>query len=928
MATLREPGAVAVDAEGNVYIADTENNAVRRIDAQTQTISLVAGTGMPGYSGDNGPAGNAMLCAPRGLAFDTAQNLLIADSCNDAIRQVDAGGTITTIAGTGPGVRNTSVGGSVGDGGPASVATLADPTGLTVDGAGNIYVTDTGNQRVRRINGASHVISTVAGNGTAGYTNDGGLAAQAELNGPEGIAVDRTGAVYIADTGNNVIRRVDPASGKITTYAGGAAVSGGDTLGDGGPALSAVLNSPSGLAIDSTGSLYIADSGDDLIRKVDPSTGVITIVAGIDPIRWKTITSTEPPLTLSGDGSALDADILSPLSIAFGANNVLYIADTGNDVVRSIDLSTPFLSFLTGSSAVLTLTNSTGGTLNFASPTVAGANQSNFTISSNTCNQALSAGASCQVQISFTGASAGTQQASLALSTTDGTIAAGVTMEALGEMSGQLVVSPAVLTMTAAPGQTSASSTVSITNATGAATSVGMPMLVGAGASQFLINSSNCPAVLESSGSCSLSVLFVPAASGSYTAGISIPGAATTVDLSGFAVSSTTGSAPAPTPITPAPPTGQPLQFVPVEPCRVADTRSSAGALGGPIVAAGATRTFDIPQSACNIPANAAAYSLNVTALPMKGLNYLSIWPAGEPKPYVSTLNSDGRIKANAVIVGAGLSGGVSVYVSDASHVVLDIDGYFVPAGSAAAGLDFYPVTPCRLVDTRSAAASLAGPSLDDNETRSFPLLAGACNLPSSAQAYSLNFTVVPHGAFGYLSVWPTGHDQPFVSTLNAFTGTVTSNAAIVPAGTNGDVSVFVTDETDLIIDVNGYFASPGANGLSLYTITPCRVLDTRSNGGKPFNGKIAIPVETSSCALPPTASAYVANATLLAPQPVNFLALWPDGDPQPLVSTLNSFDAATTSNMAIVPVSNGAVDAYVSQPGHLIFDISGYFAP
>jgi hypothetical protein len=224
--------------------------------------------------------------------------------------------------------------------------------------------------------------------------------------------------------------------------------------------------------------------------------------------------------------------------------------------------------------------------------------------------------------------------------------------------------------------------------------------------------------------------------------------------------------------------------------------------------------------------------------------------------------------------------------------------------------------------------SNLGGPSLSDEETRSFPLLSGSCNLPSNAQAYSLNFTVVPHGSFGYLSVWPTGQARPFVSTLNAFTGTVTSNAAIVPAGTNGDVSVFVTDETDLIIDVNGYFASPASGGLNLYTMTPCRALDTRGKGGKPFNGTIVVPVATSSCALPSTAAAYVANATLVPPQPVNFLSLWPDGDPQPQVSTLNSFDAAITSNMAIVPVSNGVVDAYVSQPGHLIFDVSGYFAP
>jgi len=192
------------------------------------------------------------------------------------------------------------------------------------------------------------------------------------------------------------------------------------------------------------------------------------------------------------------------------------------------------------------------------------------------------------------------------------------------------------------------------------------------------------------------------------------------------------------------------LQFLPVVPCRIADTRNSIGAFGGPELDAGATRTFDIPQSDCGIPSTAVAYSLNVTAVPNVSLGYLTIWPAGGNQPYVSTLNSDGRVKANAAIVPAATSGGVSIFASDATQVILDIDGYFVPAGKTSA-LAFYPVTPCRVADTRNANGPQGGPSLGAASSRSFPVQ-GICNIPSTAQAYSLNITAVPDGDLGYLT--------------------------------------------------------------------------------------------------------------------------------------------------------------------------------
>ncbi len=359
-----------------------------------------------------------------------------------------------------------------------------------------------------------------------------------------------------------------------------------------------------------------------------------------------------------------------------------------------------------------------------------------------------------------------------------------------------------------------------------------------------------------------------------------------------------------------------PLQFVAIAPCRVVDTRNTGMPIQG-----GTSQDFAV-QGTCGVPANAAAYSLNVTVVPRGGLNYLTVWPAGQTRPVVSLLNSvDGRVKANAAIVGAGSSGGgaVSVYATDTTDVVLDIDGYFTVSNSSS--LAFYPVAPCRISDTRN------GQFLQGGQEADFAV-SGLCNIPMSAAGYSLNFTAIPRtGVLNYLSVWPTGQPQPTVSTLNSTTGEVVANAALVGAGSGGEVSVYPTDDTDLVIDINGYYAPPSSapGGLSLYTLTPCRILDTRPNGQ--FSGTVAVNDQANSCGLPSLAQAVVVNATVLPLGPLGFLTLWPNGQSQPLASTLNAFDGAITSNMAVVPTSNGFTNAYASDPTQLLEDLSGYFA-
>ena len=379
-------------------------------------------------------------------------------------------------------------------------------------------------------------------------------------------------------------------------------------------------------------------------------------------------------------------------------------------------------------------------------------------------------------------------------------------------------------------------------------------------------------------------------------------------------------------------PLAEALQFIAVSPCRIVDTRNANGTFGGPAIPGNTARAFPLSEgdNPCGIPSDAIAYSVNVTVVPQTTLGYLTIWPTGEGQPTVSTLNSlDGRLKANAAIIPAGTpNGSVSVYVTNTTNVVLDINGYFTTGNGST--LAFYPLTPCRVADTRNPDGSLGGPYLSGGHERDFPVLQSSCGLPNNAVAYSFNFTVVPKTSSGvaYLTVWPQGVTRPTVSTLNDLTDTIVANAALVPGGTGGGVATYATNDTDLVIDVDGYFGPQGSGGLSFYPLTPCRVIDTRHNNGQPFTGELTVPVQTSACGPPATAEGYVFNATVVPQGSLSFLTLWPDPLQRPTVSTLNAIDGAITSNMAIVPNGDGNTDAFAAGYTQLILDISGYFAP
>jgi sugar lactone lactonase YvrE len=318
-ASLNEPAGVAVDAFGNLFIADYYNNRIRKVDANG-IITTVAGNGPIGvltgsYSGDGGAATNAGLNNPYGVAVDTLGNLFIVDSYNYRIRKVDANGIISTIAGNG-------TNGYSGDGGPATNASLSLPDGAAVDDSGNLFIADNLSNRIRKVD-ANGIISTIAGNGTNGYSGDGGAATNARLANPENVMVDAVGNVFIGDNYNNRVRKVD-TNGVITTVAGNGT---NGYSGDGGAATNASLSFPSGMALDAFGNLFIADTSNNHARRVSAG-GIITTVAGDGTCGY------------SGDGGmATNASMCHPIGVAVDSSGNLLIAQQYGNRIRKVMLS-------------------------------------------------------------------------------------------------------------------------------------------------------------------------------------------------------------------------------------------------------------------------------------------------------------------------------------------------------------------------------------------------------------------------------------------------------------------------------------------------------------------------------------------------------------------------------------------------------------
>ena len=330
-ADLSQPTAAAADAAGNIYIADYQGHRIRKVNTSA-IITTIAGNGTLGSSGDNGPAASALIGNPWGIAVDSSGNVYFSDRINQRVRKITPAGTITTVAGTG-------TSGFSGEGGQATSASLFNPTGLAVDSSGNLYIADTNNNRIRKVNTAG-VITTVAGNGLPNVSGNG-PATSTSISSPNAVAIDSSGNLYLTE-GHRV--RMVNTSGTMLIIAGTGTPS---FSGDGGPALSATLSGPSGVAVDSAGNVYVSDTGNDRVRKISTG-GIITTFAGGGSVQ--------------GDGGpASNARFGLTQEISFDPAGNLYVADSTFNRIRRISAGSSAAA-LSSTPASLSFTYSIGGT--------------------------------------------------------------------------------------------------------------------------------------------------------------------------------------------------------------------------------------------------------------------------------------------------------------------------------------------------------------------------------------------------------------------------------------------------------------------------------------------------------------------------------------------------------------------------------------
>ena len=536
------PG-LATDHSGNVFIADTANNAVREVSASTGEITTLAGNGLIGFSGDGGPATSALLFFPRDVALDGFGNVFIMDAGNCTVRKVTAStGVISTVAGTPRDSDGNDHCGFSGDGGPATSAQLfpvdllTPAGGVAVDSSGNIFIADTGNAVIREVSASTGIITTVAGVGGlpfAGFSGDGGPATSALLNAPYSVAVDASDNIFIADTFNNVIREVTAVNGNIYTVVGNPVLGSGSS-GEGGPPGAVELGPTFGVFLDPAGNLFIPDSNNCVIRQVSGSTGIISIVAGIPH------SNGNPYCGFSGDGGpALSAIFDYPTAAGADASGDLVVLD--NTRVRTVagllqgpaPAAVPFpnpLVFPTQplqiTSNPLTVMLSNRGSLqtNVSVVTVSGTNASDFAETDNCAGTSLAAGGgSCAINVKFTPSVASTESGLLTITDTAGM----QTVDLTGAgVAGTPEFSPSVPTISFGNQPItvmSSQKSVAVANNGNLGLTISAVSVSGANARDFAIAVDTClgttvPPAGESA--CSVTLTFTPSIMGAETASL------------------------------------------------------------------------------------------------------------------------------------------------------------------------------------------------------------------------------------------------------------------------------------------------------------------------------------------------------------------------------------------------------------------------
>ena len=971
-------GLHTIDAQGVAADGTTGMGAAMLIvDSTEGVISTIAGNGTAAFGGDNGPGTTAALSGPGAVAVDGAGNVFIADTVNNRVRKLSAAGTITTIAGTG-------TGGSLGDGGPAVGAQLKGPSGIAVDDEGNVYVADTGNHRVRKID-TTGVITTLAGTGAAGFGGDGSPAASALLSGPVGVAVGPNGELYVADAGNQRVRRIDRFA-TITTVAGTGV---GGFSGDDGPGSDAQLKSPKGVAVNADGDVFVADTGNNRVRRIDPF-GTISTVAG--------------------DGTATVLN--QPAEVAaYDTGNLVFIADTNNNRVRRLDLTTAALTTIAGTgtagysgdggaAATAKVDHPAGvavdplGTLTIADTKNHRARSMRPASVSAAPTQVLATPGNSQATVAWTAADdGGTPITSYSITATPGN-------KTCTWSSGPLSCIVSGLT-----NGTSYTFTARATNVMGTS-----PVSAPSNAITPAAVPGTPTAVTATRGNAQATVAWTaPAANGAPITGYTVtasPGGSTCSWSSGplsctvpgltngtaytFTVTATNsvGTGPASAPsnqVTPATTPGAPTNTV----ATAGNTQATVtwvapGTDGGaPItgytvtaIPGGKSCAWDSGPLTCTVTglANGTGYTFTVTARNGAGTGPVStlsntVTPQVPPSPP--------GIPTAVVAVAANGSATVS-WTAPASSGTSPITSYTVtsspgaktcgwssgplsctvtgltngtvytfkvtatntagpgPASAASSpvtpvsGSYFHPLAPTRVLDSRGPNGGWNA-QVTAGAPKPLTVTGGTNAVPTNVDAVVINVTVTGASAGSFLTVYPAGTPVPNTSSLNFGAGETIPNLVTVKVGANGQIAFAnAVGATDVIVDLVGYYNAVPADRYN--PITPNRILDSRGpNGG--WNTKLTagtpktLPVR-GRAGIPATADAVIMNITATGATANSFLTVYPAGGAVPTASNVNFAAGQTIPNLVTVKLGADGTIALANAVGavDVIADVVGYY--
>ncbi len=988
-AKLNNPRGVVADGSGNVYFADSDNNRVRKI-ASNGTISTVAGDGTKGFGGDGAAATSAQLDSPDGVALTDSGELLVADTGNNRVRKIALNGVITTVAGTGSP-------GTAGDGGPANSASLT-PSALT-QSAGKVFVAD-GN-RVRQF-AVGGTISTIAGNGAAWYSGDGGAATNTQMT-PTDVALASNGDAYVVDSDNGVIRRI--SGGIATTFAGGGGLVG--KASDGGPATAAHLY-PGGIAVDGNDNLLIADSESDLVRSITPG-GTISTFAG-----------TGSPGFSGDNGQAKAAQLQDPIDVAIGAAGTVYISDSGNARIRAVNSAGVISTFagngspgnsgdngpataasidpaliaadpagvvyLSQSSSLGNIRKIIGGKIyNFASPLVCVAglalDPASALLVSGSCGSSridryLPDGTTANL-----GSGTGFYGDGGPVSTAGFQRPAGMTVAPSGDIfiadAGNrrlrkvnaltvpdsppapfLMASDRQITVdmqapvsdggiaittyraTASPGGAFCTATPSVPECVITGLTNGTQYSVTAVAVNQLGSSAPSPASLATPATVPGAPTAVAAVAGNAQATVSwaAPASNGGSAIGAYVVTSNPGgkvcgwtTGPLSCTVTGLT-NGTPYTFT-----VRASNIIGQGAVSAP--SAAVTPSVTAPGAPASVTASAGKLAATVSWSSPSSNGGAAI------TGYTVTSSPDNKtcvwLSGPLSCTVGGLSAGVSYsFTVKATNAV----GTGPPSAASSLvvpwdGSGFHPVAPSRVLDSRGPtggwnAKLVAGSPRDLQVTG----LGGASNVPATASAVVMNVTVTGASAGSFVSVWPTGSPQPSSSNLNFGAGQTIPNLVTAKIGTGGKVRFAnAAGSVDVIADVVGYYDDGTGPGDLFNGITPTRLLDSRGPtggwnaklmSGTPKDLVVAQPGNTSG--VPATATAVIANVTVTGGTAGSFVSVWPSGVAQPNVSNLNFGAGETIPNLVIVKVGAGGKISFANAVGgvDVILDVVGYFDP